>query len=239
MSGAAELLAEINETVQRIDDKVQELQNSINSGLDKIPWGLGWIADRVREGWDWFVGKMNEFWDWLNNILSHMGDPDAISAAADAWSNDVGGPVSAEVGDAEAGSLLVDDNWTGDAAEQYKQRLTLQKTALDKIKSSFTDGISTALKDLRLAIWTFWAALVAALAALVVGIIGAVTSSATIFGLPAAPFIAAGAVGVCLAALWGGSSILKTQAANANTVLLQKLNDNAGFPDGHWPAATV
>lgn len=239
MSGTAELLAEIFETIAKIEQKVKELQDAINAGLESLSRWLGWVADRVHDGWNWFCDKIGEFWDWLSNIVTHMGDPEMLSATADAWSDSIGGPVSAEVGNADAGSLLVDDTWTGMAAEQYKQRIALQKTALDKVRATFSEGISTALKDMRMAIWVYWGALVAALATLVGGLIGAIGSSATVFGLPAAPFIAAAAVGACLVACWGGGEILKSQAANANTVLRQKLNDNSGFPDDAWPAGAA
>lgn len=239
MSTEAALIAEINSTISRIEGKVQELTDSVNSGLSKIPSWAGWIADRVMDGWNWFVDKMNEFWSWLSTIVQNMGSPESLTTTADAWSDQVGAPVSEEVANAEAGSLLVDDSWSGDAADQYTQRLSLQKNALDRVRFTFTDGIGTALKDVATAIHVWWGALVAAMAALVVGIIGAIASSATIFGLPAAPFIAAGAVGVCLAALWGGGEILKSATAGANTLLRQKLSDSSAYPDGRWPAGVA
>ncbi len=79
--------------------------------------------------------------------------------------------------------------------------------------------------------------LATALAALVIGIIGALASSATIFGLPAAPFIAAGAGLTASAAMITGAEILKSVCASANTTLRQKLNDDSGFHEGHWPPA--
>lgn len=239
MATEAELIAEISGTIQRIRDTVQTLENAVNSGLSALSFFLGWIADRVRDGWNWFIGKLTSFWNWLTNITSHMGSPDALSATADAWSNTVGGPVSQEVQNADAGALLVDDKWVGDAADLYKQILPMQKSALDKIKSGFADGVSSALSALRTAIFVFWAALIVALAGLIVGLIGAIASADTIIGLPGTPVIAAGAVAFALAACWIGSQNLKSAAASANSQLRQKVNDNSAFLDGHWPPGVL
>ncbi|GAA2714061.1 hypothetical protein [Actinoplanes palleronii] len=75
-----------------------------------------------------------------------------------------------------------------------------------------------------------------ALLALVVGLIGAICSSATIVGLPAAPFIASGAALICSASMITGAEILKGVCSSADATLRQKF-DNPGFHEGHWPPA--
>ena len=105
------------------------------------------------------------------------------------------------------------------------------------MKSALTDGIATALDSVARGILAFWGGLITALAALVVGIIGALASTATIVGLPAGPFIAAGAALVACGAIIVGAETLKATASSANTMLRQKLADNSGFHDGHWPPA--
>ena len=230
----AALLDQINSVVGRIDSKTTELQNSINGKLHWLPSGL---QDKVVSGWNSFCGFLERIWDNLTEILANMGSPSALWSTADAWSDWIGGPVSGQVQSADAGLLTVDTNWDGDAAEAYRQTLPLQKAALDKVKATLTDGISTALNEVAKGILKFWAGLATALAALVIGIIGALASSATVFGLPAAPFIAAGAGLAAAAAMITGAELLKSDCASANTVLRQKLNDNAGFHEGHWPPA--
>ncbi|PZS30618.1 MAG: hypothetical protein DLM58_13455 [Pseudonocardiales bacterium] len=235
----SELVNEIFTTTRRIQDLVQTLANTIDSALSGLSFLLGWIADKVRDAWNYFMGKLSEFWSWLNHILSNMGDADAVTRAANGWSDQVAGPVTKEVGNADAGLLLVDDKWDGDAADLYKQIIPLQKTALDKIKTGFTDGISLALSQLRTAITTFKGALIVALAALAAGIIGAIFSADTIFGIPAVPFIAAGAVAICSAAIYYGVTTLQSANASANTQLRQKLNDSTGYPGGKWPTGVL
>jgi hypothetical protein len=233
-STEAALLDQINSVVGRIDSKTTQLQDSINGKLHWLPAGL---QDKVVSGWNSFCGFMKRIWDNLNEILSNMGSPSALWSTADAWSDQVGGPVSGQVQSADAGLLEVDTNWDGDAAEAYRQTLPLQKVALDKVRSALTEGISAALNDVAKGIYKFWAGLVTALVALAIGIIGAIASSATIFGLPAAPFIAAGAGLAAAAAMITGAELLKGDCASANTGLRQRINDNSGFHEGHWPPA--
>ncbi|HZL06610.1 MAG TPA: hypothetical protein VFE45_14555 [Coriobacteriia bacterium] len=50
----------------------------------------------------------------------------------------------------------------------------------------------------------------------------------------------AGAYGVALAAVWGGSTKLKSDCQSARSTLETKvINESAGFLDAHWPAGAV
>jgi hypothetical protein len=230
----SELVDRLLQIVDRINAKTTELQNAVN---DKLGWLPGFLQDKVVAGWNKFCDFMRKVWDFWYEICTNMGSPSRLWSTADAWSDTVGAPVSAQVQSADAGLLTVDDNWDGDAADAYRQTLPMQKTALDKVKTTLTDGISGALSDVAKGIIAFWAGLAVALAALVAGIIGALASAATVFGLPAAPFIAAGAALAADAAVIGGGMILKSVCSSASTTLRQKLDDNAGFHEGHWPPA--
>ncbi|ROP33585.1 hypothetical protein [Couchioplanes caeruleus] len=57
--------------------------------------------------------------------------------------------------------------------------------------------------------------------------------------MPAGPVIAAGAGLVAAGAIIAGAEILKSVCASANTTLRQKLADNSGFHQGHWPPAAT
>jgi hypothetical protein len=230
----SELVDKLLQIVDRINAKTTDLQNAIN---DKLGWLPGFLQDKVVAGWNSFCDFMRKVWDFWYEVCTNMGSPSRLWSTADAWSDTVGAPVSAQVQSADAGLLTVDTNWDGDAAEAYRQTLPLQKAALDKVKTTLTDGVSGALSDVAKGIIAFWACLAVALAALVGGIIGAIASAATIFGLPAAPFIAAGAALAADAAVIGGGMILKSVCSAASTTLRQKLDDNAGFHEGHWPPA--
>lgn len=230
---------EISDLVDTFYAKVKELENAINDILDWIPWGFGWVADKLKEGWNWLCNKINAAFDKLAWVLSNLGSPDTLTRTADEWSSTVGSHVSARVGFADLAGLSVDDTWKGSAAEQYKQQMPLQKTALQNVKTQFTDGISTALKDLATGIKTFWTVMISALTVLVVAIITAIAAAAGIITAPTAPFAAAIGVGVFAAAAWGAVEILKSQCSSANTTLTQKLSENTAYPGAAWPRATV
>ncbi|GIF01586.1 hypothetical protein [Paractinoplanes rishiriensis] len=230
----AALIEKISSVMGRIQTKTTELQGSINAKLPLLPDSL---QGRIFAGWNTFCDFLGRVWNNLAEVCSNMGSPSQLWSTADAWSDTVGAPVSAQVQSADAGLLQVDTAWDGDAADAYRQTLPLQKTALEKVQSVLTSGISTALNDVAKAIIVFWGALLGALVALAAGIIGALSSAATIFGLPAAPVIAAGAGLTASAALIVGAEALKSACASANNLLRQKLADNAGFHQGHWPPA--
>jgi uncharacterized protein YukE len=232
-STEAVLLERIHSTISRIDGKTAELQSSIDGKMHFLPPPM---QDTVRRGWNDFCAFLGRIWDNLVTILSNMGSLSGLSTAAQAWSDRVGVPVSGQVQAADAGLLNVDDNWDGDAADAYRQMLPLQKAALEKIKTTITDGLSTALGQVHLGVLVFWSGMGAALVTLAVGIMGALGSSATLFGMPAAPFIAAGAAATASLSLIFGCETLKACCTSANTTLRQKFDDTAFFR-GHWPPA--
>ena len=236
MSGTAN---DIRDLVNRFNGLVQDLQDGINDVLGWVPWGLGWLADKIRDLWNGLMDKIQEFFDPLVQILTHLGEPSTVSSKADQWSSNVGSPVSARVALADVGSLAVDDSWKGTAADQYKQKATLQKSALQNIKTQFTDGISSALKDVSSAIQIFFGLMIVAIGAWVAAIITALGATATIFGIPAGILIAIAAGGAFGAAFWGAGENLKSQCRSAKTLLEQKMSENTAYPNGAWPQATL
>jgi hypothetical protein len=229
------LVQKILDTLGRIDGKTVELQNGINSKMHLLPAP---VADRVAKGWDEFCALMREVWDDITEFVTNMGKPWVLISAANAWVSTVGGPVSSQVNSADAGYLKVDTNWDGDAADAYRDTLPLQKDMLESIQG-YTDAISTGLNVMAGAIVAFWVALIAAIVALFKGIAAAIASTATVFGMPAAPFLAAGAAVVCAGSVLAGGSILRLAASSVNSTLLAKLSDGSNTYQGHWPPAVT
>lgn len=225
------------ELIEQLRNKIQELSDKLNSILDKVPFFLDWVADRIQDGWNQLLGKLDEFWAWVDEHLNNPGDPWALSETAQQWNELVGGPVSAQVGTVDAGQLLTDDRWSGTAADAYRQTLTPQKTAMEKVRTSFCDGVFQALDKMQTSIIIFWTAFAAGVAACIAGFVGALASTATIVGAPAGPFIAAAAVGVLLAALGGAALKLSSDVNSAKGILSGKLADLGAYPGGRWPRA--
>ncbi|MGL5862804.1 MAG: hypothetical protein ACRCY9_16265 [Phycicoccus sp.] len=225
------------ELVRRLQDKVDELSAALNRVLGWIPPGMGWVADRIHDGWNQLIEKLAEFWAWVDEHLNNPGSPSVLSQTAQDWNTSVGGPVSSQAGIIDAGQLLSDDRWSGTAAEAYKQAITPQKTAMDKVKTSMVDGVFQALDKMQTGIIVFWVAFAVGVAACIGGLIGAIASTASILGAPAGPFIAAAAVVALIAALAGGALKLKSDIDSAEGILVGKLNDLGAYPGGSWPRA--
>ncbi len=228
--------SQISSLVNKLDGKTVEFQNTVNDTLSDISWlipdsWIQWIKDRWNDFCDW----MAKVWKQLTEIVENMGAPWDLSSTANSWSDKIGGPVSGKSQVATAGELSVDDNWDGDAAVQYRQKMPLQATALDKVRSTLSEGVNNALSTAQLGIWVFWGSLVVALVTLIAGIIGAMASSATVLGLPPGVAIAIAAVIVFLAAIAVGIVTLRATLSNANSTIRRALSDNSGFENGHWP----
>jgi hypothetical protein len=232
----AELISRLFAVLDRVSDKTTELQTALTGKIHLLPAG---VRDAVVAGWNDFCATVRKMWDFWYDLVTHLGSPTRVSAAAREWSELVGGPVSTQVQSADAGLLTVDTTWNGSAADAYRETLPRQKVALDAVKTSLADGISTALTTVVQAMVVFWGCLLGALAALVAGLIGAISSAATILGLPASPLIAAAAVATaCLAVIVGGAN-LESMCTSASVTLRQRLDAQAAFHNGHWPPATT
>ncbi len=236
MSGTAD---DIRNLVNRFNGLVQDLQNAVNDALDWVPFFLDWVVDKIRGLWNDLMDKIHQFFAPLVEILSNLGSPSTVSTTADGWSTSVGSPVSGRVALADLGSLAVDDSWKGSAADQYKQKAPLQKTALQNIKTQFTDGISGALKDVSSAIQLFFGIMIGAIGAWIVAMVGAMAATGTIVGIPAGIVIAIVAGGVFGGAFYAAGENLKSSCRSAKTLLDQKMAENTGYPNGAWPVATL
>lgn len=233
------LIQQILDLVEKIKTKFDELMGKVNDFLGWIPWGLGWLADKIESAWNGLVDKWNEFWDGCELIFGNMGDPDSIQQVSNEWNNDVGGPVSAQAGKADRALLAADDHWEGQAAASYFPKSALHKTALEAVQNTFATGFRTALDSVRSGLVKFYMGLVTALGALVVGFIGALASSATIFGIPAGILIAAGACLVAIGAFYTGGTLLKSDCTTAQTQLTNTMNTQGPFPGGQWPPGAI
>lgn len=230
-----EVVSKVEAVLEKLKAKIEDLRTEINSALSKVPGFLDSVVGAVKDGWKAFCDKMQEFWVWFADKLAYVGDPGKLNAVSLSWMRDVGGPASQQSQLVDAGELLVDDNWTGDAAEQYRQKLPEQKSALESIRNEFSTVISGALDTLRNGIYVFWVSVMGAIIAMIVGIVGAMASTATIVGLPAAPVIASMAAVTALGALGGGIAILNSTATSANN----KMTQAATFGLTTWPSFAV
>lgn len=226
-----DVIAQVQELLAEVEAKLEELRTTINGMLADVPFWLDWVADRVRDGWNQVCTKMAEFWEMIGEVLAWAGDMGALERAALRWNMDVGGPPSAQSQLVDEGDLLVDDRWTGDAAEQYTQKVPEQKSAMEAIRSEFATVVSGALDAMRSGISSFWWGVVGTIGGLIVAIAGALTATGTIVGLPAVPVIVVIGVGIAVASLLAGIAALNSGASTANN----SLNQAASYGLSTWP----
>jgi hypothetical protein len=223
--------AEMDTLFSSLGGKAPELEHAINAALQDIPFPFDILAD-IQAKWDEFIKAWKEFWDMVDHVRANMGSPSNLWRTGDAWSARIGGPVSAKAQLGKAGSLAVDDNWDGTAADAYRQKLLLQEAPMEKMKSTYSDGISTALSSAATGIIMFWASLITAVTALILGLIVAIALAPTVLG---AILAALSALATAIWAVNAGLMVLSASMSGANSTLQQKLADNAGYLDGHWP----
>ena len=235
--GVDDYPTQFNDKLNRVDKKSQELHKAVSHALDWIPNPT--VRNAIISSWNWFVQKMEDLWNLLKEIVENMGSPGRLEDVANAWSKQVGGPVSSQSQNATAGAVMVDDTWTGTAADQYKEKLPLQASALAAVRTAISATVSTVLKDLRTAVIIFWGGLGTAILALVVGLVMATAATGTIIGAPAGVVAAVVAVVTAITAITVGTWNLESAASGANITLTSALNARESFQDGHWPTFAI
>ena len=159
-----DLVQKINDLIESIKGKLDDLLGTVNDFRRWVPWGLGWLADKIKDAWNWLCGKFEEFWTALTDITSHMGDRGALSSTAGTWSSSVGGPVSAQKDAVDASAVLkADDTWVGDAAGAYAGKAKLHQVALEKVVTTYVTAMSSALDTVRAGLVKFYMGLITAL----------------------------------------------------------------------------
>lgn len=214
-----DVIDEVTRLLEQVRDKVDELTRKVNETLAKVPGWASWVVDRVQDAWAVLCEKLSQFWDWFTDKLAYAGDPGGLSDMASRWADDVATPVSAQTHEIEAGDLLVDDRWQGDAADQYRQKVPDQKLTLKAVRSEYVTALTSALNSMSSGITVFWWGVAAAIVSLAAGIAGAITATGTIIGLPAAPVLAGLGVAGALVALGTTWNTLNNEATSASLAL--------------------
>jgi hypothetical protein len=237
--------ADVISQFKQVDTKSIALQNKINTTLNEA-WVIPpYINQKIQDLWNRFLDALKRFWKNVEEVFTNLGDPLELWQTAGDWSQKVGTPVSAKVMFADVGALKFDDiddkgkpNWTGAAAQKYKDNLLAQRNALKGIKDTFSNGVQDPLKWMAGAITAFWIAMIAAVVAFVYAMYGAFTATGTIVLIPAGIVIAIGAIGGLAAAVALAIITLRGFASDATTNLRSAL-DFSAYLNKKWPEATT
>ncbi|ACQ82078.1 hypothetical protein Bcav_3836 [Beutenbergia cavernae DSM 12333] len=198
------------EARQRAIDEVE-----ITSPGDVL--GVAVLAEVLEE----FDTTVDEFYTWLDDKIDYLGMPDELQLTASSWIENVAGTMTGLAQNVETGDLLVDDNWTGEAADRYKQRVPDQVDALAAIRGEYALPLASALNGVKDGVIAFVAGLVVALLALGIALL----TATTLVGALGALLVAAGAVYFAVVMLQGGLESADATLRGILTSLLQR-----------WPA---
>ena len=233
-----EAVDRIMDLLDEVDEKVQALTDKVNDILSGVPWGLGWVVDKFKDLWAAAMDKLGEFWDKVKEFISYIGAPWDLDSAKQEWI-ELGSPVAARATEADRSQSAVDTEWKGQAADRYAMSLGAQGKALTAVQGKLSSVIGPALGSVSTALYIFYGAVAVAIVAMIVGIVTATGEAVSILGLPAVPPTVIVAVATAILALGTAVMNLRGAASGANTEFLKVANETGDFGTDNWPRAVV
>ena len=232
----ARLLAGLEPTMAAASTHLGAITDAAEAAVTVLPGpegiALGQAVAALRANSD-------DVWTRLYRVLSVIGDPAGLRAAADGWTERVAGPVSDLIAVPTLNTLAADDYWTGPAADAYRNTLPAQGTALTAVHDAAVE-IAATLHQLADAITDLWKKGGIAGLGLEATLAVAVATAATLAGTPLAVAAAIGAIAAFVTALATAVDALTslvTAVRNQATTLTQRLHTDTGFQNG-WPRST-
>ncbi|MEU4242397.1 hypothetical protein [Actinoplanes sp. NPDC026619] len=236
--------AEFNDTLQRVESGLQQvadLANQIVDACNRFGRWLGPLWDDVVELLSKFVALVEKFISEVGKFFTRPGVPWTLWSHGTTWTEQVGKRATDLISQATTGQTEIDERWQGAAATAYLGTLPDQAKALAAIKAA-TDDIDDALTKVAGGIIAFWLGVLAAVVPFVVELFGWGAAASTGVGAPpAAAGAAASTVKVLgiLAAVVTAATAYLTSVSSQYKDLLQRVNNNDGFPRGYWPRSTT
>jgi hypothetical protein len=225
------LIEKVQAKLDHIRDLVNQIRSKINSLLSNVPAYLEWVISKVEDLWNKFCQKMEEFWNWFTDKLAYVGDPFLLKDTGERWHSELGGPAHRRADEVEGDDLMVDDIWTGTAADAYKSKIDGQRDALNTIGQVYASGVSSALNTMKTGIWVFWITVVSALVVAALAFIAGIGAEGTVIGIPAGLLAQISAVvGFLLAA--GAATMALKFADDDSAAALRNLTSYAD----KWPS---
>lgn len=225
-----EIINKIESLLDKIQDKIKWIEGKINGLLSHVPFFLKWAVSAIQDLWNKVCDKIEEFWNWFTDKLAYAGDPGLLQQTGQDWNKLLGQPTHKRAADVDSDELLVDDTWTGTAADAYKSHIGDQKSALEAVGQTYATAVSSALNGLKTGVILFWSGVIAGLISLLVGIVLATGATGTIIGIPAALATILGAIVLFLVTAGGGVLALKLSLGDTSS----SLNTLKSYTDP-WP----
>jgi uncharacterized protein YukE len=236
--------AEFDDTLRRVETTLRQVVDQANGIVDACESVGKWLGPL----WDDVLDLLKQFGRLVERVLSEIGKfvsrpgvPLTLWTHGTSWTTEVGKRVTDLITEASAGQTEVDERWQGPAATAYLGTLPDQAKALAAIKAA-TDDVDDALTKVAGGIIAFWLGILAAVVPFVIELLGWNAAASTVVGAPPA---AAGATASTVKVLGIIAAVVTAAIAYLTSIssqykdLLQRVNNNDGFPRGHWPRSTT
>lgn len=174
------------------------------------------------------VALVQEQCDYLLDVVAHleelvswMGSPEALRAAADALQVDVSDAAATLAGDLDASTLSRLDSWRDLPAAKYMVVRDRQRDELLRVPP-FVDALKSVLRGMADAVEQYYLAVVQTVGGVVVavaGVVTAVAAAATGVGIPVAVIGLVGAVVGAMVALAGIVQLVTTTSQTQGNLL--------------------
>ena len=233
-----DVLDKVEEILRKVDTYAQSLFDRANQALVLLPAAL---TGNLQQSLTQLRELIARFYAELTKITLNPGWPPGLVAAANTWTSEVGGPISALVGKVGPDQMPVDLQWNGPAAEAYAATVPAQQKAMEGIQQavSVLDG---NLKKTAIGIVMMWIAALAALATFVLELAAEATAAGTIVGAPAAAAAAGASTGkvvVLISASIGAMLAYAALITDSIAAINQTIEANGPYPGGNWPRSTT
>lgn len=232
------IVSDIRERLVEAEAAVDRIAANVDTTLSGLPDIIGGdLRDGVAQLRQMFHDAVGLFLD----PLAYVGDPVALTNAAQAWATDIGGTAGSLAAVSTLNGVTVDDFWTGMAADAYKNTLPAQATALTAIKTA-GDELNSTLTELAGAIGRFWIAIGEAVLTFVIGIGTAVAATETTIGIPIGVGLGlavAGGLGHAAKSAVDALIDISTDTETRATALVNRLANDVAFPRGAWPRSAT
>jgi len=236
--------SEFNDTLNRVDDglqKIADLSNKIVDACNRFGEWLGPLWNDVTDLLSKFIDLVKKVISEIRKFFTEPGVPWTLWNHGTTWTEQVGKRATDLISQATTGQTEVDERWQGPAATAYLGTLPDQAKALAAIKAA-TDDIDDALTKVAGGVIAFWLGILAAIVPFIIELTGWGAAASTGVGAPPA---AAGAgastlkvLGILAAVVTAAITYLSAISSQYKD-LLQRVNNNDGFPQGYWPRSTT
>jgi uncharacterized protein YukE len=219
---------------EQIDRKTHEAYDTTRDFIARIDGVLSWVPEPLAHVIEPITTSMevialglDDLFRFCADLHAKCGDEDRLRAVGLDWVTRVGDVLGDVAGEIGLDKLRSSVEWTGSAAQAYRDSVPPQAAGLTAVKD-VANQVRSSLNNLANSVESFKVAVLLTLGGFVLAGVTAVAGAATVVGAPAAAAAVATSLGVSLAAFGGALVAMNSHVAavkTEQTILQQKIHD--------------